>query len=98
MNYYIDFDNTLYNTPLLTNKMLTSIANSIKEKTHLNFDDLYIECKSMFNREHIYDIYELAKYFSNKYNIDCSNVINNLNNIILNGKELVFEDTIPFLK
>lgn len=98
MNYYIDFDNTLYNTPLLTNKMLTSIANSIKEKTNFDFDNLYNECKSMFNRDHIYDIYELAKYFSNKYDLDCSNVINNLNNIILNGRELVFEDTVPFLK
>ena len=98
MNYYIDFDNTLYNTPLLTNKMLNSIVNSIKEKTDLNSKDLYQECKGMFNREHIYNIYELAKYFSDKYNLDCSIVINNLNNIILDGSDLVFEDTIPFLK
>ena len=89
MNYYIDFDNTLYNTPLLTNRMLNSIVASIKEKTNLNSEDLYEECKGMFNREHIYNIYELAKYFSQ---------INNLNNIILNGNDLVFEDTIPFLK
>jgi len=98
MNYYIDFDNTLYNTTLLTKKMLSSIANSIKEKTHLIFEDLYQECKGMFNREHIYNIYELAKYFSDKYNLDCSTVINNLNNIILDGSDLVFEDTVPFLK
>ena len=98
MNYYIDFDNTLYNTPLLTNKMLNSIVNSIKEKMDLNSEDLYQECKGMFNREHIYNIYELAKYFSYKYNLDSSIVINNLNNIILDGSDLVFEDTIPFLK
>ena len=98
MNYYIDFDNTLYNTPLLTNKMLNSIVNSIKEKTNFNSEDLFQECKSMFNREHIYNIYELAKYFSDKYNLDSFTVINNLNNIILDGSDLVFEDTIPFLK
>ena len=98
MNYYIDFDNTLYNTPLLTNKMLNSIVNSIKEKTNLNSEDLFQECKSMFNREHIYNIYELAKYFSDKYNLDSFTVINNLNNIILDGSDLVFEDTIPFLQ
>ena len=98
MNYYIDFDNTLYNTPLLTNKMLNSIVNSIKEKTNLNSEDLFQECKSMFNREHIYNIYELAKYFSDKYKLDSFTVINNLNNIILDGSDLVFEDTIPFLK
>lgn len=98
MNYYIDFDNTLYNTPLLTNKMLTLIANSIKEKTNLNFEDLYQECKLMFNREHIYNIYELTKFFSDKYNLDSFTVINNLTNIILDGSNLVFEDTIPFLQ
>lgn len=98
MNYYIDFDNTLYNTPLLTNKMLNSIVNSIREKNDLSSEDLYQECKSMFNREHIYDIYELARYFADKYNLNASTVINNLNNIILNGSDLVFEDTIPFLQ
>lgn len=98
MNYYIDFDNTLYNTPLLTERILNSIVNSIKEKTNLNSEDLYQECKSMFNREYMYNIFELAKYFANKYNLEASTVINNLNNIILNGSDLVFEDTIPFLK
>ena len=97
MNYYIDFDNTLYNTPLLTNRMLNSIVNSIKENISLNSEDLYQECKRMFNPEHIYNIYKLAKYFSDKYNLDFSSIINNLNNIILNGNDLVFNDTIPFL-
>lgn len=98
MNYYIDFDNTLYNTTLLTNRMLNSIVSSVREKINLNSEDLYEECKKMFNREHIYNIYELAKYFSDKYNLDYSIIKNNLNNIILNGNDLVFEDTIPFLK
>lgn len=98
MNYYIDFDNTLYNTPLLTNRMLNSIVDSIREKHNLSSEDLYQECKSMFNREHIYNIYELARYFANKYSLDASPVINTLNNIILNGNDLVFEDTIPFLQ
>lgn len=99
MNYYIDFDNTLYNTPLLTDKMLNSIVESIREKnTNLASVALYEECKSMFNRENIYNIYELAKYFANKYNLDATVVINNLNTIILNGSDLVFKDSIPFLK
>ena len=97
MNYYIDFDNTLYNTPLLTNRMLNSIVDSIREKHDKGAEELYQECKSMFNREHIYNIYELARYFANKYDLDASSVINNLNVIILNGSDLVFEDTIPFL-
>ena len=98
MNYYIDFDNTLYNTPLLIEKMLKSITNSITRQKKLDEEKILTECKSMFNREHIYNIYELARYFSNKYNLELSPIINNLNNIILNGKDFVFEDTIPFLE
>lgn len=98
MNYYIDFDNTLYNTSLLINRMLNSIAASIQEKNSIDLEELYKECKSMFNRKHIYNIYELARYFADKYNLDSSALVNNLNNIILNGSDLVFEDTIPFLK
>lgn len=98
MNYYIDFDNTLYNTPLLIEKMLQSIAKSITNQKKLNKETLLSECKSMFNREHIYNIYELAKYFSNKYNLELLPIIDNLNNVILNGKDFVFKDTIPFLE
>lgn len=96
MNYYIDFDNTLYNTPLLTDRLLNSIVNSIIEKTNLDSKILYEECKSMFNKDlcHI----KLAKYFSAKYNLDTSTIINNLNNILLNGYDLVFDDVIPFLE
>lgn len=97
MNYYIDFDNTLYNTPLLTQKMLNSIVNFIKRKNNLNFDDLYKECKSMFSKDNIYNIYDLAIYFSNKYNLDYSIIIDNLNNIILNASDLVYNDATPFL-
>lgn len=96
MNYYIDFDNTLYNTPLLTDRLLNSIVNSIIEKTNLGSKVLYEECKSMFKQDlcHV----KLAKYFSAKYNLDTSTIINNLNNILLNGYDLVFDDVIPFLK
>lgn len=96
MNCYIDFDNTLYNTPLLTERLLNSIVNSIKEKIDLNSENLYEECLKIFNQNisHV----ELAKYFSNKYNLDVSIIIDNLNNILLNGSDLVFDDVIPFFK
>ncbi len=98
MNYYIDFDHTLYNTRGLTAKMLESIVNSIKEQKDLNRDKLLAECKAMYNRENIYNIYELAKYFSDKYKLELSPIIKDLNNTILNREDLVFEDSIPFLK
>lgn len=98
MNYYIDFDNTLYNTPLLKNKMLQSISNDISVKRNIDRKELFSECNLMFNRENIYDIYKLAEFFSNKYEVDSSDIINNLNKVILDGKENLFNDTIPFLK
>lgn len=96
MNYYIDFDNTLYNTPLLTDRLLSAIVNSIKEKTNLDFENLYQEALSIFNKNvsHV----RLAKYFSNKYDLDASIIINNFNNILLNSCDLVFDDVIPFLE
>lgn len=98
MNYYIDFDHTLYNTRGLTIKMLESIVSSIKEQKDLNEDELLAECKAMYNRENIYDIYELINYFSKKYDLETLPIVNNLNDTILNRKDLVFEDSIPFLK
>lgn len=96
MNYYIDFDNTLYNTPLLTDRLLNFVVNSIKEATNLDSKNLYQEVLTIFNKNisHI----ELAEYFSNKYNLDVSFVIDNLNNILLNSSDLVFDDVIPFLE
>ena len=48
----------------------------------------------MFNN----NIYFLAEYFSKKYNIELSFIVDNLNRTILDEKELVFKDSIPFLK
>ena len=99
MKYYIDFDNTLFNTPLLTKAMLKHIVNEIiAVHTNLNFDEVMAECKGMFNREHIYNIYELAKYFSDKYNLDKDNVMKKLNDIIANTKDFLYDDSIDFLK
>ena len=98
MNYYIDFDNTLYNTPLLTERMLNAIVQSACSQKDLNEQELLSECKAMFNREHIYNIYELAEYFSDKYSLDKDKVINNLNTVILNGEDLVFADSVEFLQ
>lgn len=97
MNYYIDFDNTLYNTPLLTQKMLDSIAETAYEQKKLDKKTLLEECKLMFNREHIYNIYELAQYFADKYNLNLYEITTNINKVILNSSELVFADSIEFL-
>lgn len=97
MNYYIDFDNTLYNTPLLKDAMLNSISTEIAVQKKLDKSEIFKKCNLMFNRENIYDIYELAKYFSDKYNVDSKIVIDKLNIVILDGEKFLFDDTINFL-
>ena len=98
MNYYIDFDNTLYNTPKLTEKMILCVSTYISEKKSIDQNILYNECKLSFNHEHIYNIYEFIHYISTKYDLSPFPIINNVNNILLNGEEFVFDDSIPFLK
>lgn len=98
MNYYLDFDNTLYETSRLSNDMLKGLAYEISKKTSISENDIYDELKSMFNRENIYNIYKLAKFFAKKYNIEESILIDKVEDIILDGKKYVYDDVISFLK
>lgn len=98
MDYYIDFDNTLYNTPLLTDKMLSKLVESACSQKKLDAIELKNQCISLFNREHIYNIYELVSYFSDKYELDRSNIIKAIDNEILNGKNFIYDDSISFLE
>ena len=90
MNYYIDFDHTLFDTPKLTQRMLQAIVDTSKM-------DIMDECKLMFNREHIYNIYELAEYFADKYNLDKFSLISAIDNEINHSMDLVFVDGLSFL-
>jgi len=83
MNYYIDFDHTLFDTPKLTERMLKKLVDS-------SGLEIMEECKKLFNREHIYNIYELVKYISDKYVLDSSTLISAINNEIYNCRDLVF--------
>ncbi len=98
MNYYLDFDNTLYETSRLSKDMLKGLAYEISKKTSISENDIFDELKSMFNRENIYNIYKLAKYFAKKYNIEESVLIDKVEGIILDGKKYVYNDVISFLK
>ena len=91
MNYYIDFDHTLFDTQKLTNRMLKAIADTSKM-------DIIEECKAMFTKDHIYNIYKLATYFANKYNLNEKELIIAINDQINNCSDIVFSDVLPFLK
>ncbi len=100
MNIFIDFDHTLYNTPLLTKDMLDALAIYISKVSNENFEPVLETLKNKFKRgnNNIYDIYELIKYFSKIFNYDYKDAINIVNNVINNGTQYLFEDSIPFLK
>ena len=100
MNIFIDFDHTLYNTPLLTKDMLDALAIYISKVSNENFEPVLETLKNKFKRgnNNIYDIYELIKYFSKIYNYDYKEATNIVNNVINNGTKYLFEDSILFLK
>ena len=100
MDYLIDFDHTLYNTPLLTKDMLIALATYISKNSNDNYDAILNNLTSKFKRgeNNIYDIYELIAYFSNQYGFNEKEATFIVNQVIFNGQKYVFEDSIPFLQ
>lgn len=101
MNFFIDFDHTLYNTPLLTKDMLSSLAKFISKSCDCNYEDVLNKLIAKFKRgeNNIYDIYDLIDYFSkNEYCFNKGDAVSAVNNVISNGQQYLFDDAIPFLK
>lgn len=98
MNYFIDFDHTLYNTNLTTESLLTNLAKFISKNSTKNYNNILENLKTKFRRGQIYDIYDLVSYFSKKYNFNESEAVSVVNKTLINGQKYLFEDSIPFLK
>lgn len=99
MNYYIDFDNTLFDTSKYTKDVLEILTKEILFKhDNLDFNDIFSECNSMFNREHFYNIYDLSKYFSEKYDLEHEKVLNKILSIFIDTSKYLYEDSLAFLK
>lgn len=97
MNYYFDFDNTLYETAKLTEVMLDAIAQSIFNKTEKNIDELKKYAKENFNSTKG-NIYTFAEEMAIINNVEKEYVLKNLNDAINNGKDIVFEDARRFVE
>ena len=97
MNYYIDFDNTLYETAKLTSLMIAAIGNKIGELAGLEKQPIIQDAKDNFNST-LDNIFTHAEKMGKKYNVDPVSVVNAVKKVIDNGKEIVFEDAIRFLK
>ena len=50
MNFFIDFDHTLYNTPLLTRDMLSSLALYISKISAKDYNKILENLKEKFKR------------------------------------------------
>ena len=100
MNFFIDFDHTLYNTPLLTIDMLKALSSYISKTSTESQDAIYEILKDKFKRgtNNIYDIYKLIEYFGNQYNYNINEATEIINKVIANGKQYLFSDSIPFLQ
>ena len=97
MNYYIDFDNTLYETAKLTTLMINAIGNIISELTGLEKEDIIQDAKDNFNST-IDNIFTHAEKMAQKYNVDAFAVVNAVNYVLENGNDIVFSDAINFLE
>ena len=98
MNYYIDFDSTLYNTTKLKQEMLETISKDVAlYNKDVNFESILFECKIMFVRDKIYNIYKLCDYFSKKYKIKSEILKGDIDKMLSDGKRFVYEDSLPFL-
>lgn len=97
MNYYLDFDNTLYETAKLTDLMLDAIANTISESTGEDACILKKEATDNFNST-IDNIFSFAEKMSKKHGVDSQKALEKVNGVIANGNIIVFEDAIRFLK
>jgi hypothetical protein len=63
MNYYIDFDNTLYETAKLTTYMLKAICDTVVEKRGIAYEEIDSYVKENFNSTKD-NIFTFAKFFA----------------------------------
>ena len=100
MNYFVDFDHTLYNTNVFANDMLEKLAKYIATACTQSFEEILNNIKSMFKRDGIYDIYDLIKHLSkpSQYDFIEQEAVKVVNSVIFDGAKYLYDDSIPFLK
>lgn len=97
MNYYIDFDNTLYETANLTKNMLYAVANYIAREKSLDVQNVFEIIKPQFNST-VDNIFSFAEKMAKNYELDSKLAINSVNEVINNSGDLVFPDAKRFLE
>lgn len=97
MNYYIDFDNTLYETAKLTSLEMEAIARTICEEKKIDFDKTFEEIKECFDSPKG-NFIMFAEEMAKKYEANVEKLLSKVNEVINNSSDLVFEDGKRFIK
>ena len=96
--YYIDFDNTLYETGKLTKDVIYNLSKLIAESKNISIEAVLEDITSSFNSA-TDNFFTLAKKMSIKYGVSYNILYNKITELIItNGKNYVFPDAIKFLE
>ena len=92
---YIDFDSTLYNTEKIRN-LLCDLAGALSKYTVMSIEEsLESVEKTIKEKRRIFDI---CSALEDEYHLEESAIRSVVEDIISNGKEIMYPDSIPFLK
>lgn len=96
--YYIDFDNTLYETGKMTKDILNSLAKYIANNKNLEVESIFLDLKESFNST-IDNFWTFSEKIAQKYDVPYTSLKDIFEHIIVdNGKNYVFPDALNFLK
>ena len=83
---------------MLKEKMLEAISKKCCEiDNHLTYEGVLFDCNSNFCREKIYNIYKLCEYIGKKYSINLETLKSEVNDVIKNGEQFVYDDSEEYL-
>lgn len=97
MNYYIDFDNTLYETAKLTSTILNEISNLIGQMINEDKEMILNKIKSNF-KSSSEDVFAFIEKVAQEYNVDKKILLDKVKSILSSGELFVYEDSIVFLE
>ena len=96
--YYIDFDNTLYETGKLTKDVLSDLAKIISTVKKVPYEEILADLQSSFNST-VDNFDNFAQKMTMKYEIKPGVLQSYIQKrILLKGSEYVFPDALAFLK
>ena len=95
MTYFIDFDSTLYNTEMLIDSIIESLAKEVSN--HDNHDEVLKFITHEFKVIRVASVFDFCDTLSKKYNVENKTLALAVKDVLADGKKFVYADTIDFL-